>query len=124
MSFSSLPSIVSFLESNSYYKFCLIVVVVSIMAPLQIPKNFKFKYLCIVRFQDGAGPFSSPSPSNNNPPIIMSDTFVEDLCKRKKNFMKALENFRMHGLLAYLGLSMLLMIGGSSSGQMYDTHIC
>jgi hypothetical protein len=94
------------------------------MVPFQIPKNFKFKSLYIVPFQDGVGPSSSPSLSNNNPPIIMSNTFVEDLCKqKKKNFMKALENFRMHGLLAHLGLNLLLMMGGSSSGQMHDMHI-
>ncbi len=53
------------------------------MAPLQMPKNFKFKSLYPLPFQDGVGPFSSPSLSNN-PPIIVSDTFVEDLCKQKK----------------------------------------
>jgi hypothetical protein len=30
------------------------------MAPLQIPKNFKFKPLCPLPFQDGAKPSSSP----------------------------------------------------------------
>jgi len=79
-------------------------------------------------FQDGARPFSSPPMYYNNAPIILFDTFVEDLCKQnfkeKKKFMKAFENFKMHGSFAYLELNLLLMIWGSSSSQMHDMHIC
>jgi hypothetical protein len=56
------------------------------MAPFYIPKNFKFKSLYPLSLEDGAGPSSSPPLSNNNPPIILSNTFVEDLCKQ--NFKK------------------------------------
>jgi hypothetical protein len=45
------------------------------------PKSLKFKPLYPLLFKDGARPFSSPPMSYNNPPIILFDTFVQDLCK-------------------------------------------
>jgi hypothetical protein len=79
-------------------------------------------------FQDGTRPFSSPPLSYNNPPIIIFDTFVENLCekklRKKRSFMKAFENFKMHELFAYLGLGLLFMIQEISSSQMHDMHIC
>jgi hypothetical protein len=56
------------------------------MAPLYVPKSFKFKPLYPLPLQDGVGPSSSPPLFNNNPPIILFNTFFEDLCKQ--NFKK------------------------------------
>jgi hypothetical protein len=84
------------------------------MTPFQVPKIFKFKPLYPLLFQDGTKPFSSPPLSYNNPPIILFDTFVENLCKqilkKKGSFMEAFENFKMHGSFTYLVLNLFLMI--------------
>jgi hypothetical protein len=46
-------------------------------------------------FQDGVGPSSSPPLFDNNPPIILFDKIVEDLCKQTfKKKMKLYESSR------------------------------
>jgi hypothetical protein len=61
------------------------------MAPLQIPKNFKFEplYPFPLPLQDEVGLSSSSPPTfDDNPPIILTKSSPEDLfqqsCKKKK----------------------------------------